>query len=213
MPYGIKKELLANMLCKMKDSGIHILTSIEPYKFWKETYYLNGSVHASVIELGFLIFFKFHRKLYISVFNFLNDNRVKNFIKWGLFFLLNFILIKFQHRNVSRIIQRILYNLQPNFSKVNILSYLLLFSLSLFCFYISVCAHITHSYTCILFSESTKLQTWCPSTWILNLGFNNQGMKQDKNQRFKKKCFCYLNICKKDIDKQFYRKINLRINF
>ena len=157
MPYGIKKELLANMLCKMKESGIHILTSIESYKFWKETYYLNEFAYASFIELGFLIFFKFHRKLYISVFNFLNDNRVKNFIKWGLFFLLNFILIKFQHRNVSRIIQRILYNLQSNFFKVNILSYLLLFSLSLFCFCISVYAHITHSYTCILFSESTKL--------------------------------------------------------
>ena len=114
-------------------------------------------LHMFLLKLGFLIIFLFHRKLYISVFIFLNDNRVKNFIKWGLIFLLNFILIKFQHRNVSRIKQRILYNLQPNFSKVNILPYLLLFSLSFFCFYISVCAHIAHLYTHLLFSESTKL--------------------------------------------------------
>lgn len=104
-------------------------------------------LHMLLLKLGFLIIFLFHRKLYISVFIFLNDNRVKNFMKWGLIFLLNFILIKFQHRNVSRIEQRVLYNLQPNFSKVNILPYLLLFSLSLFCFYISVCAHIAHLYT------------------------------------------------------------------
>lgn len=119
-------------------------------------HYLNGFAHASFIELGFLIFFKFHRKLYISVFNFLNDNRVNNFIKWGLFFLLNFILIKFQHKNVSRIIKEFCITF-------NQISPKLTFCHICYCFLfpsfvsISVCVHITYSYTRILFSESTKL--------------------------------------------------------
>ena len=158
-----------------------------------------------LLKLGFLIIFLFHRKLYISVFIFLNDNRVKNFIKWGLIFLLNFILIKFQHRNVSRIKQRILYNLQPNFSKVNILPSFVSISQSV---------HTLHIYTHTYYF--LNLPSYRHDALVLGSqiqGLIIKAMKQDKNQRFFKKCFPCLYICKKDIDMQLYRKINLRINF